>query len=295
MSRVAIVTGANGWLGKTLSSFLANGHPDNKRIQESIYDEVRCLVLDGEDVSTLESFSLKIKVIRGDITKIETLDSLFENSQDSDVYHTAGIIHPNRVKDFYRINLEGTENILNTAIKWKSRKAVIVSSNSPIGCNPFPEHLFDESSPYNPYMNYGRSKMLMEKSASKLAEKNNLSVTFIRCPWFYGPNQPARQTLFFQMIKDGKMPIVGDGENRRSMSYIDNLCQGIMLAALFREKCPTAYWIADDQPYTMNKIVDTVEDVLAKDFGYSVTGKRVRLPWIVGEIATLVDWFFNVL
>ena len=175
------------------------------------------------------------------------------------------------------------------------KKAVIVSSNSPIGCNPFPEHRFDENSPYNPYMNYGRSKMLMEKSATKIAEDNNINLTFIRCPWFYGPNQPARQTLFFQMIKDGKMPIVGDGSNQRSMSYIDNLCQGIMLAALREDKNVKAYWIADDRPYTMNEIVDTVEDVLAKDFQYKVTGKRMRLPWIVGEVATLVDWIIQKL
>ena len=39
----------------------------------------------------------------------------------------------------------------------------------------------------------------------------------IRPPWFYGPNQPNRQTKFYKMIRDGKVPIVGSGDNKRSM------------------------------------------------------------------------------
>ena len=137
--------------------------------------------------------------------------------------------------------------------------------------------------------------MLMEESASEIAVNKKLSITFIRCPWFYGPNQPARQTLFFQMIKDGKMPIVGDGNNRRSMSFIDNLCQGIMLASLVRSEVPSTYWIADERPYSMNEIIDTVEDVLKTDFNYDVKGTRMKLPWVVGEIATVIDWVIQSL
>ena len=33
------------------------------------------------------------------------------------------------------------------------------------------------------------------------------------------------------MIRDGKAPMVGGGDNRRSMAYVDNLCQGLLLAA----------------------------------------------------------------
>ena len=44
---------------------------------------------------------------------------------------------------------------------------MVVLSNSPCGCNPDDEHLFDENSPYNPYMNYGKSKMEMEQLANE--------------------------------------------------------------------------------------------------------------------------------
>ena len=218
MNRTALVTGANGWLGKNLVKFITNGHPDHESLIESSYDEVRCLVLKGENVDFLEGLSDKIKIYYGDICDPSSLKDFFNCSDQFDLYHTAGIIHPKIIRDFYKINVEGTKNLLNLLDRSRVRKVVIVSSNSPIGCNPFSDHLFDEDSKYNPYMNYGRSKMLMEQKATKLAQEKELMLTFIRCPWFYGPNQPPRQTLFFSMIKDGKMPIVGNGDNKRSMS-----------------------------------------------------------------------------
>ena len=91
------------------------------------------------------------------------------------------------------------------------------------------------------------------------------------------------------MIRDGKVPIVGDGENRRSMAYLDNLCQGLMLAALTPAADRQIYWIADERPYTMNEIVDTVERLLEKEFGQKCAHKRMRLPGFTGDIAQLAD------
>ena len=63
----------------------------------------------------------------------------------------------------------------------------------------------------------------------RAANDGAFETVVIRPPWFYGPGQPPRQALFFTMIKDGKAPLVGRGDNRRSMAYIDNICQGLLL------------------------------------------------------------------
>ncbi|MDH3221507.1 MAG: NAD(P)-dependent oxidoreductase [Gammaproteobacteria bacterium] len=290
MARVAVVTGANGWLGKTLIGFLSEGHPHHPDLTASPYDEIRCLVLQNEDAGFLEAISGKVRIFHGDITSRKSLSDLFATDREFDLYHTAGIVHPRNVRQFYEVNHAGAVNVLNEACDKKIRKVVFVSSNSPLGCNPFPDHLFDEDSPYHPYMNYGKSKMKMELSVKGLATTNRVNLTLIRCPWFYGPNQPPRQTVFFSMIKDGRMPVVGDGSNMRSMSYLDNLCQGIMLAGRKTELARDVYWIADENPYSMNDIVDTVESLLEQDFGFAVQHRRLRLPWLAGEIATLCDW-----
>ena len=286
--KTAIVTGANGWLGKNLIRFLIHGYPEHELLGDSQFDEIRCLILPKEEKEF--STSPKIKIVKGDITQPDSLNPLFENIDKATLFHTAGIIHPKKVRDFYDINLNGTINVLRKGIEKKLNKAVFISSNSPFGCNPFKEHRFDETSPYNPYMNYGKSKMKMELAVQSLLKDTDLSATIIRCPWFYGPYQPRRQTLFFEMIKNGKMPFVGNGENLRSMSYVDNLCQGILLAGLKKHQGVRSYWIADERPYSMTEIIETISSLLRDEFDYKTKKNTTRLPWVVGEIATLADW-----
>ena len=164
----------------------------------------------------------------------------------------------------------------------------MVSSNSPLGCNPSPGHVFDERSPYNPYMGYGRSKARMEAIVHEVQARGRIETVIIRPPWFYGPHQPPRQTLFFTMIKDGKFPVLGDGTQQRSMAYVDNICQGLLLAAASPQANGQTYWIADERPYSINEIVSTVTEVL-ESFGFSCKRRQLRLPRAVGELARVMD------
>ena len=49
------------------------------------------------------------------------------------------------------------------------------------------------------------------------------------------------------------------------------------------------YWLADERPYSMNEIVDTVEDLLENEFGMEVAHDRMRLPSVASEVALAVD------
>src|SRR5262249_31651745 len=82
---------------------------------------------------------------------------------------------------------------------------------------------------------------------------------------------------------------VGSGENRRSMAYVDNLCQGLILAAATEAADGRTYWIADERPYTMNEIVDTVERLLETEFGQTCAHKRKRPPRLGSDTAWLID------
>jgi len=281
MNRI-LITGALGWLGSRLVETIVG---DSQELQ------LRCLVLPGQDTTPLRRVSDRIEVVTGDIQNPQDCARFCQGMSGAVLFHTAGIIHPRRVAEFFSINVAGTKNLLDAAVKSDVRRAVVVSSNSPCGCNPHPDHLFDESSPYRPYMNYGRSKMLMELDVNALAEaqRGKFETVIIRAPWFYGPNQPPRQTLFFKMIREGKMPIVGTGENLRSMAYVDNLCQGLRLASTVAGAAGQTYWIADRRPYSMNEIVDTVERLLETEFGRKCVHKRMRLPGLASEIAFCAD------
>jgi nucleoside-diphosphate-sugar epimerase len=206
------------------------------------------------------------------------------------VFHIAGIVHPRRfVREFYDVNEAGTRHVVEAAIENGVRRFVHVSSNSPIGCNPGEDHVFDESAQYNPYMNYGKSKMRGEQIVREAGGR--IETVIIRPPWFYGPYQPPRQTQFFSMIKSGGMPLLGAGTNRRSMAYLDNICQGLRLCEQVGPAKGQVYWIADARPYPMHEIIDTVERLMETEFGIPVAHKRLRLPAIAGDVALVVDKF----
>lgn len=73
------------------------------------------------------------------------------------------------------------------------------------------------------------------------------------------------------------------------MGYVDNVCQGLLLAASTPGAAGEAYWIADRRAYPMNEIVETVSRVLENDFGYSVAKRQVRLPGFASTVARIID------
>jgi nucleoside-diphosphate-sugar epimerase len=284
-----VVTGAAGWLGRRLVRLMTTDgleHPDLRGLCRQA--AIRCLVLPGQR-DQLRSFGQSVEVMEGDLRRPADCEALCAGAEGATVIHAAGVIHPGRVRELYEVNVEGTRNLLAAAQAAKARRAVIVSSNSPMGCNPHPDHRFDEHSPYRPYMHYGRSKMQMEQAVQQVQRAGALETVILRAPWFYGPDQPPRQTLFFTMIRKGAAPIVGSGQNLRSMGYVDNLAQGILLAAIRPKAAGETYWIADGRPYTMNEIVDTIERLLELEFRLPGAHKRLRLPGIASDLARLSD------
>lgn len=287
---LVLVTGALGWLGTSLVDALIKGLPDCEALARPPVDlKVRCLVMPGQGSAPLKAFSERVEVIEGDLRSPEDCARLCKGAEGAILFHTAGMIHPKRVSEFYQVNVHGTNNVLDAAVKAKVRRAVVISSNSPCGCNLHLDHLFDEESPYFPYLNYGRSKMLMELAVMKRAAETGMEAVILRPPWFYGPHQPPRQTLFFRMIRDGKVPIVGSGQNLRSMAYTDNIAQGMLLAAINEAAAGEIFWIADERPYSMNEIIDTVERLLENEFDQKCAHRRMKLPAFASGIALLVD------
>jgi nucleoside-diphosphate-sugar epimerase len=291
-----LVTGAAGWLGRGLLRALTQGLADVPAL--SVPDPrvvIRALLLPGEPAEALPGKGGGVSVVRGDLRNPADCARFCAGARGAVIFHLAGVIHPRRSVEFDAVNVGGTENLLHAAQQAGVRRCVVMSSNSPLGVNPHPDHRFDESSPYRPYMGYGRSKMRMELAARAAQSAGGLQTVIVRAPWFYGPFQPPRQSEFFRMVRDGKGPLVGGGHNRRSMAYIDNLCQGLLLAAAHERANGQIYWIADERPYPMTEIIDTVERLLEREFGIPCAHRRLRLPGLASEAAMVVDWTLQAL
>jgi nucleoside-diphosphate-sugar epimerase len=167
-----------------------------------------------------------------------------------------------------------------------------VSSNSPFGANRSPVDVFDEDSPYNPYLGYGASKFEAEQLARRSHDRGDVPAVIVRAPWFYGPYQPVRQTQFFAAIRRGRFPLVGDGTQRRSMAYTGNLVDGLLLADVVDAAPGHAYWVADARPYELREILATVREALDAE-GLEVADRRPRLPLAVARFAAAADGFLQ--
>lgn len=289
-NELALVTGYPGWLGNRLLHFLGEPHPHFPAgVEQPRYQRVRCLVVPGTTPDRAPGREPEVEFVEGDIRDPSAVGRLCAGAGGATVFHMAGVIHPKRPRELIEINTHGTRHLIAAAAAAGVKRIVATSSNSPAGVARDSSHVFDESSPVKPYMTYGLSKKLMEDDLAAAHAAGALETVTLRPCWFYGPEQPPRQSEFFRMIKAGKAPIVGSGEARRSMSYVDNTALGLLLAATVEAAAGETYWIADERPYTMNEIVDTVESVLEHDFGMQVDGGRMRLPSVASEVALVAD------
>lgn len=286
--RTVLVTGATGWLGQRLVAALGKGAPDSA-IRADAGVRLRCLVPVDQRGDALRAAGAE--VVPGDLRDPDAVAQFVAGADGATLLHLAGVIHPpGRTWWFDAVNHRAAADLFEAAHRSGIARVVAMSSNSPIGATKDHGLLFDEESPFHPYMGYGRSKQRMEQALSELARREGApELVILRAPWFYGPCQPARQSLFFTLIRKGRFPIVGDGTNRRSMAYVDNLVQGIVRAAATPAAAGEVFWIADEMPYTMNEIIETVRDVLRDDFGLDVSPRCPRLPGIVADVARLAD------
>jgi nucleoside-diphosphate-sugar epimerase len=275
---VAVVTGASGWLGTNLVRELVTTR-----------ERVRCLVHAADDAPLLELLDPNVEVVVGDVRDPVAADRLFDGVDGAAVFHAAAVIHPTeRAREFFDVNVGGTENIVDRARRAHTTRFVHVSSNSPFGANATPDGLFTEDSPYNPYMGYGRSKMEAEQLVERSFARGDLETAIVRAPWFYGPFQPARQTQWFAAVRKGRFPLVGPGTQRRSMAFTANLVSGLLLAETAAGAAGRAYWIADAEPYELAEILRQVRLALAAE-GLPVSGGQPKLPAIAGEVAARLD------
>ena len=95
------------------------------------------------------------------------------------------------------------------------------------------------------------------------------------------------------MIRDGKVPIVGSGDNKRSMACTINIAQGLIRAAMKNEANGQTYWIADNEPYSFNYIIKTIRKVMCDEFNITCKDTEVRLPNIVSSVAYYLDSFIQ--
>ncbi len=276
---MVLVTGVPGWLGSRFVEILCQKMKDgtSERLRR-----IRCLALPG--TATDDLAGMPVEVVAGDVRVAAMLPEALRGVET--VFHLAGVIHAGRVRELYDVNTEGTRNLIAAAAEVGVKRFVYISSNSAAGHNTNWGRPMTEEDPDQPYKHYGKSKYQAEQIISEYCEKGAIETVILRPCWYYGTRQPERQTRFFRMIKSGKPIFFGDGSNERSMAYIDNVVDALLLAESCEHASGQTYWIADERPYPMLEIYRTVADLLGVD---------LRPRFLPAFSSTFCEWVDTIL
>jgi dihydroflavonol-4-reductase len=216
---VAFLTGATGFIGSNLTRALINkGY------------EIRILL--RKKAVTRNVQGLPVEIFYGDILD---KDSLLKGMKGADyVFHVAALFtfwYPSR--DFiYKVNIEGTKNVMECAMKTGVKRVVYTSTAGTCGAKKNPNELVDEEHPFNlhhlgdPYTN---SKFHAEKIVKEFADKG-LDVVIVNptAPLGMGDVRPTPTGLLFLKFLNGEIP--GYIEGGANFVNVRDVAEGHILA-----------------------------------------------------------------
>lgn len=277
-AKFLLVTGAPGWLCDRVLALL---------VQQRRTLRIRCMVQRGFPTQKLDEWCKKhpevTEVVFGDMTDPASLAAACSNAEGGIVLHAAGIIHPRRTRDWYAVNRDGTASLAASALNAGVRRFVYVSSNAAQGASMTGQTPLTEDMPCNPLSHYGKSKYEAELALQKLHQTGGFETVIARPCMFYGPPVPDRHVDIFKRIIKGRLPIVGDGQYARSLSYIDDLAAGIELCMHHPRAAGEIFNLCDAQVYTTRQIYDAMAAALG------VAPKFTQLPAVSATAAYVVD------
>ena len=249
------MTGATGFVGSFLAETLCQAN-----------HEVRCLVRKESNLRWIAD--LDVECYYGSLFD---LDSLVRGMEGCDcVYHAAGVTKARTKEEYFRVNYEGTKNILNAALKHKQKISRFVHVSSQTAVGPSPTIIpIDESHPANPITYYGESKWAAEEYIGSL--HNKLPITIVRPPAVYGPRDEDILE-FFRTVKFGLIPQLGKADKYLRLIYVKDLVRGILMAGENENSVGKTYFITSPKPYSWEEISRLTLDILQK------RGFRVHIP-----------------
>lgn len=254
-----LVTGIGGFIGSNLAIEL---------LKRGFY--VRGL----DNFSTGRRINLKgiekdIELIEGDIRDYDIVEKAVSGIDY--VLHQAALPSvPRSISDpvtSNEVNINGTLNVLEASRKAGVKKFVFASSSSVYGDTPeLPKHEAILPSPLSPY---AVTKLTGEKYARVYSHVYGLNTLSLRYFNVFGPRQdPDSQysaviPKFIKAMKNGSPPLVyGDGEQSRDFTYISNVVEANILAALAESGSGTALNCACHDRITINRLITELNEIM---------------------------------
>ncbi|MFD6619406.1 dTDP-glucose 4,6-dehydratase [Streptomyces albidoflavus] len=222
-----LVTGGAGFIGSHyVRALLAGEYPG--------YEQAHVTVLDALTYAgrreNLPADHPRMDFVRGDICDLPLLLDVLPGHDA--VVHFAAESHVDRsvrsAAEFVRTNVEGTQTLLEAALRRGMSRFVHVSTDEVYGSTD--EGSWTEDAPLLPNSPYAASKASSDLIARAYWRTHGLDVSVTRCSNNYGPYQFPEKLipLFVTQLMEGKpVPLYGDGRNVREWLHVEDHCRAV--------------------------------------------------------------------
>lgn len=230
---VVAVTGGTGFIGRHLVASLA---------KDGV--QVRALTRRPEVVPRLWPTG-DVEPWEGDLTRPETLRGFVRRARV--VYHLAGEVRD--VNAFNRVNVTGTENLLEVCRDEPPKRFVHLSSTGVIGASG--AGVVDESTPCQPMNAYEKSKYASERMVFVASKKFQIPVTVIRPTIVFGedPNQDSDSLgSWLNAIQKGWFRFFGTSDSVANYIYVGDVVRACLLVAESERATAEVYVVSDSCP-----------------------------------------------
>jgi nucleoside-diphosphate-sugar epimerase len=270
--KMVLVTGASGFLGGELVTQLVKGG-----------EAVRIIRRTHSNLSYLDALKDKLEIVEGDVLDIPSLEAAMEGVDK--IYHGAAVISydTSQHAHMYKVNVEGTANVVNAALKQGVKRILHISSIAAIGAKPN-KALIDEATkwenhPYNTY--YGVTKMLAEREVFRGIEEG-LEAVIINPGIIVGVGHDEHKATMrtFKQISKGKLPFYMRGTN----AFVDVEDVAAASIRLMNSDISGERFIAISENWPFRRYFDTVADEL------KAPHPKYEITPLLGNILVKIDW-----
>ena len=229
-----LVTGATGFIGGRLA----------ERLATEAGATVTGTGRDLEKASYLEEVGVRLQ--RADLLNFRRMAELVQGQEV--VFHVAAWLSQRHGNDelAWPLNVFATLELVKAAAAAGVSRFVHVSSMAAYG--PPDRPVMDETHPVDPAQTaaYGASKAEGERRALALAKELGLELSVVRPGIVYGPGSYGWSVRMLRLVKMGFPVILGEGDGHAHPVYIDNLVDGMLLAAARPEASGEAFNFMDE-------------------------------------------------
>lgn len=186
------------------------------------------------------------------------------------IIHTAGLAHKvnrndiNIRNNYYKINVEGTLNLVNRAIEAGVKRFIYISSIKVNGELTYEGSYFTPDDIPAPEDIYGRSKLQAERGIQKILFEAGMEFVIIRPPLIYGPNVKGNFARIIRFIETGiPLPFLSIS-NKRSFVGIDNLVDLIMICITHPRAANQILLVSDSHDLSSSELVSGIAQAMKR-------------------------------